>query len=120
MNSEWGNWIVDFDPTELDSARVSVHLDKMNVFNADASEIYEELRNVLCSKQNDYGPGNINNAPGGPINGLLVRMNDKMERLKNLMYNGAVAKNESIEDSFVDIANYAVIALMVRRGVWPE
>lgn len=90
-------------------------------FLQDSEEIYEELANILGSKQLDYGPGNINNAPGGAINGILVRMNDKMERLKNLTYHmKGEPQNESIDDSLIDIANYAVIAMMVRRGSWPK
>ena len=90
-------------------------------FLQDSEEIYEELANILASKQLDYGPGNINNAPGGAINGILVRMNDKMERLKNLTYHSeGEPQNESIDDSLIDIANYAVIAMMVRRGSWPK
>ena len=86
----------------------------------DSGEVYEDLANILTSKQLDYGPGNINNAPGGAINGILVRMNDKMERLKNLTYHSeGEPQNESIDDSLIDIANYAVIAMMVRRGSWP-
>ena len=92
----------------------------------DATDIYDELYELLASKQRDYGPYNISRAPGGAINGLMVRMNDKMERLKNLIYDehGLVRDNgishESIEDSFKDIANYAAICLMVTRGKWPE
>jgi hypothetical protein len=90
-------------------------------FLQDSEEVYEELANILGSKQLDYGPGNINNAPGGAINGILVRMNDKMERLKNLTYHSeGEPQNESIDDSLIDIANYAVIAMMVRRGSWPK
>ncbi len=90
-------------------------------FLQDSEKIYEELANILGSKQLDYGPGNINNAPGGAINGILVRMNDKMERLKNLTYHSeGEPQNESIDDSLIDIANYAVIAMMVRRGSWPK
>jgi hypothetical protein len=90
-------------------------------FLQDSEEVYEELANILGSKQLDYGPGNINNAPGGAINGILVRMNDKMERLKNLTYySEGEPQNESIDDSLIDIANYAVIAMMVRRGSWPK
>lgn len=88
-------------------------------FEQDSADVYAELRAILVSKQMDYGPYNISRAPGGAINGLLVRMNDKMERLKNLYYSDAEAQNEALEDSFIDIANYAVICLMVRRGVWP-
>jgi hypothetical protein len=50
----------------------------------------------------------------------MVRMSDKLERLKNLIYKQIKPNNESLEDSFVDIANYAIIALMVQRGVWAK
>lgn len=92
----------------------------MQLFSADARAIYKYMEDVLISKQLDYGPGNINNAPGGQLNGLLVRMNDKMERLKHLNYHAeGEPQNESIDDSLLDIANYAVIAMMVRAETWP-
>ena len=83
-------------------------------------EVMDEIGNLLITKQSDYGPGNVNNAYGGPINGLLVRIGDKFERLKNLFKNKELPRHESIEDSFKDMANYAVIALMVQRGTWPK
>ena len=84
-------------------------------------DIMDEIGNLMITKQLDYGPGNINNAHGGPINGLLVRIGDKFERLKNLMKkDGIKPQHESIEDSFKDLANYGVIGLMVQRGVWPK
>lgn len=90
-------------------------------FIQDSEEVYNELSDILASKQLDYGPGNINNAPGGAMNGILVRMNDKMERLKNLTYHGeGEPQFESIDDSLIDIANYAVIAMMLRNGTWPK
>lgn len=92
----------------------------MNQFVADSWDIIDELGNLLISKQRDYGPGNINNAYGGPINGLMVRMGDKFERLKNLLASGHTPEHESIEDSFKDLANYCIIAMMVTRGTWPE
>ena len=92
----------------------------MNQFVADSWDIIDELGNLLISKQRDYGPGNINNAYGGPINGLMVRMGDKFERLKNLLASGHTPEHESIEDSFKDLANYCIIAMMVGRGKWPE
>lgn len=81
--------------------------------------IYDEAWELLVQKQIDYGPYNIATAPGGPLNGLLVRMHDKMERLKHLIYiTNDTPKNESIEDSFIDLLNYSAIALMVLRGKW--
>lgn len=89
-------------------------------FVEDVWTLMDELGNLLISKQLDYGPGNINNAHGGPINGLLVRMGDKFERLKNLFRDGeSKAQFEPVEDSFKDLANYAVIGLMVKRNMWP-
>lgn len=70
---------------------------------------------VFAKKQHDYGPGNI--ASFGEV-GLLVRTSDKIARLKNLMGRGE-AKNEAVEDTWLDIANYGSIAQMVRAGLWP-
>lgn len=93
----------------------------MNQFVTDVWDIIDELGNLLISKQRDYGPGNINNAFGGPMNGLLVRMGDKFERLKNLfIFGDGKPQHEPIEDSFKDLANYCIIAMMVQRGKWPE
>jgi len=91
-----------------------------SAFASNVWEIMDEIGNLLITKQSDYGPGNVNNAFGGPINGLLVRIGDKFERLKNLFASGKEPKHESIEDSFKDMANYAVIALMIERGSWPK
>ena len=92
----------------------------INDFTLDSGDIYKELHAILVTKQVDYGPLNIWNAPGGATNGLMVRMSDKLERLKNLIYNSVEPNHEALEDSFVDIANYAIIALMVERGIWEK
>lgn len=89
-------------------------------FEIKASYYYADLLKVLVNKQKDYGPKNISMAPGGPINGLLVRMNDKMQRLINLTYNEKEPSNEAIRDSYADLANYAIIAMMVMDEVWPN
>jgi hypothetical protein len=84
-------------------------------------QVMDEIGNLLITKQLDYGPGNINNAHGGPINGLLVRIGDKFERLKNLVKKQQIKpQHEPIEDSFKDLANYGVIGLMIQRGLWPK
>ena len=89
-------------------------------FELDTYEISDELLNLLLSKHKDYGPLNIAKSPGGPINGLRVRMWDKIARINHLVDNGAEAEHESLEDSFKDLANYALIGLMVLRGKWPN
>lgn len=76
-----------------------------------------EALKLFIAKQYDYGPENISNF--GDI-GVLVRLNDKIERLKNLMFNGNTAVNESIEDTWIDIGNYGLIGLMCKQDLWPN
>lgn len=83
-------------------------------------DIIAELKIIMVQKNQDYGPYNIAHAPGGAMNGLLVRMHDKMERLQNLYHNkkSNTPNYESFEDTLKDLANYAIIGLMVQRGEW--
>jgi hypothetical protein len=85
-------------------------------------ETVEELVELLLSKHKDYGPTNIANAPGGAINGLRVRIHDKTARINNLYDNArdTAPEHEPFEDSFKDLANYAIIALLILRGKWDK
>ena len=84
----------------------------------DAEVIVNQLLQTLYDKHKDYGPMNIAGAPGGPMNGLRVRMYDKLARLNNLLDTGDTPKYESLEDTLLDLANYAIIGLLVQRGQW--
>jgi hypothetical protein len=88
--------------------RIDEHVDKT----------VQELADLLISKHHDYGPKNISQSPGGPLNGLRVRMWDKFARINNLIDNEVDPEHESLEDSFKDMANYAIIGLLVLRGQW--
>jgi hypothetical protein len=82
-----------------------------------AFEIAVENVQLLDRKQLDYGPGNI--AAFGEL-GVLVRANDKIERLKNLHKTGRLndPQNESVTDSWLDLSNYGIIAQLIRKGLW--
>lgn len=86
--------------------------------SADVDVILNELATILYKKHEDYGPMNIAGAPGGAMNGLRVRMYDKLARLNNLGETGDTPNYESIEDTLIDLANYAIIGLLVQRGQW--
>lgn len=89
-------------------------------FDLDVYEIVDELYDLLLTKHHDYGPKNIALSPGGPLNGLRVRMWDKLARINHLTANPDGAQHEPLEDSFKDLANYAIIGMMVLRGKWPQ
>lgn len=94
---------------------------------------FDEMRAVLgklyrtaLDKNADYGPGNL--ALTGTI-GVAVRLGDKVCRLLNLLgfrfevkYGGFTdlqhPKFESLDDTLMDAANYAVMGLLLRRGAW--
>ena len=45
-------------------------------------------------------------------------MHDKLARINHLYDTGATPENESLRDSFIDMANYAIIAMLVLDGKW--
>ena len=83
-------------------------------------DLLDEAGDLLLRKQMDYGPTNISRAPGGPLNGLRVRMHDKIARINNLLDKGVDPQNESLRDSFIDLLNYSAIAIMVLENKWPN
>jgi hypothetical protein len=93
---------------------------KDTAFEQAVKETMQELGDLLLSKHKDYGPKNISDSPGGPLNGLRVRMHDKTARINNLIDSKQDARHEPLEDSFKDLANYAIIALLVLRGKWDK
>ena len=91
-----------------------------NEFITDVWHILDTAGNLLIKKHHDYGPKNISLSPGGPLNGLRVRMWDKVARINNLIDSNVNPSNESLRDSFIDLLNYSAIAMMVLDGTWPE
>ena len=89
-------------------------------FNVAVRDKSEEAVNVLLRKHADYGPKNISMSPGGPLNGLTVRLWDKVARLAHLLEMGVSPENESVRDTLLDISNYGLIGMMVVDGTWPE
>jgi len=56
------------------------------------------------------------------LTGLCIRLTDKISRrLKNLLINGKTfVEGEGMEDTFIDIANYGIIGLLVGRDKWKK
>lgn len=70
----------------------------------------EEMIDLLCKKQADYGHENI--LAFGLV-GVAVRMHDKIARLENLLNNKKEPANETIVDTYMDLVGYATIADML-------
>tara|TARA_A100001011_G_scaffold44114_1_gene41346 strand:+ start:1834 stop:2214 length:381 start_codon:yes stop_codon:yes gene_type:complete len=91
-------------------------------------KLQREQYELFCHKQHDYGPGNI--SVGSPLiteedvklslTGLWFRMNDKIQRLKTLLMSGKTnaVQGEPMEDAYLDVSNYGIMATIVKRGLW--
>jgi len=92
----------------------------LSQFDRDVRYRFDECLELLLRKHKDYSGKNIAQSPGGALNGLRVRMHDKQCRINNLIDTGASPEYEPLRDSFVDLANYSIIALMCLDSVWPS
>ncbi len=81
---------------------------KADQFVTDVWAVLDAAGNLLIKKHHDYGPKNIALSPGGPLNGLRVRMWDKIARINNLLDSGVKPSNESLRDTTTGNSNVAL------------
>ena len=75
--------------------------------------VSDELLEMFLKKHRDYGKGNI---LANKELGIAMRVSEKIERLKHLLMTGNEPTNEQIEETWVDIGVYSIIAVLYRRG----
>jgi hypothetical protein len=91
-------------------------------------EVVGRMYRIHLDKNADYSPANIG---GLGSYGVVNRLWDKVCRLLNLHgvdihaeFKGisgeraAVIKDESVDDTYLDTANYGVIGFLLRKGKW--
>lgn len=74
--------------------------------------VLQELLELFLKKHQDYGKGNILSIQEL---GIAFRISEKAERLKHLLMTKNEPTNESIEDTWKDIAVYAIIGVLYHR-----
>ena len=94
---------------------------------AEFKKILREQYELFCKKQMNYGPDNL--SVGTRLEtpdevklsqtGLWFRMNDKIQRLKQLVLLGKEdTVGESVQDTYSDLSVYGIIAQIVIKGKW--
>lgn len=72
--------------------------------------VLNEMRDLHAKKNKDYGDAFHKSFEEFGVTAGVVRLNDKMERVKSLVKNGkAEVKDESLMDTLKDMASYAVM-----------
>lgn len=86
-------------------------------FDDDVKYAALRVAELIISRHKKYGPKNIANSPGGALNGITVRLYDKLARLEHGNKDFA---DESVTDTVLDVAGYGIIALLVLQDQWPR
>ena len=80
-------------------------------------KITDEMLELYIKKNADYGDSVHDTFKDFGLISFLVRMQDKLNRLKTLNKQEAVVEDEKIEDTLIDLSNYAILALIeLKKG----
>ena len=117
--------VVQYDDPDLVKQVEEMYPEMTDEFKAIMFTQYE----LFCKKQLNYGPSNISIGTSLETNediklsltGLWFRMNDKINRLKQLVVFGQPDKvGESINDTYMDLSVYGIIAQIVSNKKWAK
>ena len=98
----------------------------MNKLNGhpDFYKLLDKMAEIHSAKNHDYSKGqkdplsNFRMCEGFGIpawKGVLVRISDKFSRITQLSTKEAEVKDESFEDTLLDMANYCLLCIILRR-----
>ena len=103
----------------IDVHKIAEDLDLQTDMGGEFLQLALDNVKLFDSKQVDYGSDNI--AHNGEL-GVMVRSTDKVSRMRNLLFKQLKGEDkvnhESLEDTYRDIANYGIIGLMLKKGLW--
>lgn len=78
------------------------------------AEYLQKMQNLYQAKNSDYGDSFSKSCNEYGLLAPIIRISDKLERVKTLSKNNSSKKveDEKIEDTLLDLANYAVMTLV--------
>ena len=110
--------------TEEDNNAVKWCEDNYSELTTEYKKIMMEQYVIFCKKHRNYGSGNINVGTNLEtdsdvklaLSGLWFRLNDKIQRLKQLVVMGEPnTVGESMKDTYQDLSVYGIIAQIVSQ-----
>lgn len=79
------------------------------------AKIIEEIHDMFVRKNADYGNSFEKSLDEWGLIVSAMRVQEKLDRIKTSLKQELKVKDESVEDSFLDIANYAIMTVMWLR-----
>lgn len=89
-------------------------LDDLDYVNENVTDFWmltERMTELYSRKNRDYGNSFDESLDEDGMLNSKIRLNDKMRRFQQLIKEDALVKDESIEDTLMDIANYAIMTI---------
>ena len=80
-------------------------------------EICKKLNSLYEAKNADYGDSFSKSYKEYGLTMPCIRLEDKLNRLKSLNKSKSAKVNESIEDTLMDLVNYAIMTLIELNSV---
>lgn len=77
-------------------------------------DILVQLHQTYARKNHDYG-NSFHKVREEFPNAVLIRLMDKLERLKTIYNSTSLVLDESIEDTLLALANYAIMEVVERQ-----
>lgn len=79
-------------------------------------KITEKMHQIYLKKNKDYGSSFDRQYDKYGMTSVLIRLSDKLNRLEQITKAGTIeVKDESVDDTLLDLANYAILALIKRQ-----
>lgn len=92
--------------------------DMRHIFGSESGE-FRDITNSMIqtyqAKNQDYGNSFEKSLYKFGLVASIIRLNDKMNRIESLSQTKARVKDESIEDTLLDLANYAIMTVIWLR-----
>ena len=79
------------------------------------ASICEDLNEIYARKNHDYGDSFGKGYAEYGMVMAVIRLEDKLNRLKSLIKADSLVKDESINDTLMDLANYAIMTVIERE-----
>lgn len=79
-------------------------------------KMLKNMHDLYIAKNHDYGNSVHDTYEKYGLTSFLVRIEDKLNRARTLNKTDAQVNDEKIEDTLMDMANYAILAVMELRG----
>lgn len=111
-DNDISNSLIKDNPTWVNCQNIIDEYESVFNKSEEFKSITSQILNTYIKKNHDYGNSFDKSMDEFGIASAIIRMNDKLERLKTLSKKESMVKDESVQDTLLDLANYAIMTVM--------